>query len=41
MAKEALIDKPAAEKASKDLDDKAKQAIIEMNEARKAESTKL
>ncbi|TDG11662.1 hypothetical protein E2F43_18295 [Seongchinamella unica] len=38
MAKEALIDKPAAEKASKELDDKAKKAIIEMNEARKNQS---
>lgn len=32
MAKEALIDKPAAERSAKQLDNKAKKAVIEMNE---------
>ena len=40
MAKEALFDKPAAEKAAKGLDHEAKKAIIEMNAARKAKATK-
>lgn len=40
MAKEALIDKPAAQKAAQKLDADAKAAIIEMNEARKRENAR-